>query len=276
MSELGEVVPLAVHIRDTAGQPMNAAAVTLTIIRPDLTTAAVDILNPPAVAGTYTAEFIPTGQAGLYTYRWNTTEPTLVHEGSFHVDPPGSISVLSLAESKKLLGMVNDDRWDDEIATTSRSATRLAEKVRHEKILRTAVSETRDLGRTPARGVALVHRPVISLTAVDILDNVDTVLISYAPPLVAVSETGIVTAAPAAALWGRCRFRYVAGYLVIPDPYRDAIGYILQSLWANRRGAGNRPRVGGQDTSGEDTDVRSVPARALDLLGASEHRYLVG
>lgn len=277
MSDLGEVVPLAVHVRDTAGAPMNAETVTLTIIRPDLTTATVDVLNPPTVTGRYTGEFIPTGQAGLYTYRWQTTGPNLVHEGAFHVEPPGAVGILSLATAKSLLGMTNDDRYDDDIAGTARAATRLAERVRHEKILRTALVETRDLGRSYTRGVALTWRPVISLTAVDRLDHGNGVVETLVPPDVAVDERGIVTALSQTALWGRCRFRYVAGYLVIPDEYREATGYILQSLWTNRRGAGGRPRVGGQgSTSDDEADIRSVPTRALDLLGAGEPRYQVG
>jgi len=277
VSDLGEVVPLAVTVRDTAGAPMNAETVSLTIIRPDLSIAAIDILNPPAQTGRYTAEFIPTGQPGLYTYRWHTTGPDLVHEGAFHVEPPGAISILSLAQAKTLLGMTNDDRYDEDIAGTSRAATRLAEKVRREKILRTPMVETRDLGRTYVRGVALTWRPVIALTAVDRLADGDVVVETLTPPLVAVDERGIVTAGSPTALWGRCRFRYVAGYLVIPDEFREATGYILQALWANRRGAGGRPRVGGQDTGGDDSaDTRSVPGRALDLLGAGEPRVLVG
>lgn len=276
VSDLGEVVPLAVHVRNVDGNPMNAEVVTLTVIRPDLTTTSVDVLNPPAVTGRYTAEVVPTGQPGLYTYRWQTTGPNLVHEGAFHVEPPGAVSILPFSTAKTLLGMATDDRYDDDIAGTSRAATRLAERVRREKILRTPIVETRDLGRGWVRGVALTRRPVISLTAVDRLASDDTVVETLTAPAVTVDERGIVTAASPTALWGRVRFRYVAGYLVIPDEFREATGYILQSLWANRRGAGNRPRVGGQDTSEDTPDTRSVPSRALDLLGAGEPRPLVG
>lgn len=279
MSSIGEVVPLAVTIRGADGNPMNAATVTLTIIRPDLTTVAVDIVNPPPTTGTYTAEYIPTAQSGLYTYRWTTTEPALVQEGAFNVERPGAVGILSLVEAKELLGMRDDDRYDESIARTIRSATRLAEGIRHEVIMRRAVSETRDLGRSSVRGVALTYRPIIALTAVDILSDGGAVVSTLAPPDVMVDERGILTARSATALVGRIRPRYVAGYIDIPDEFRDAAGYILQSLWSNRRGTGGRPRVGGQDSSsgeGETREARSVPARAMDLLGADQNRPLVG
>lgn len=278
MSSIGEVVPLAVTIRNADGNPMNAATVALTIIRPDLTTVAVDIVNPPPSTGTYTAEYIPTGQSGLYTYRWTTTEPALVQEGAFNVERPGAVGILSLAEAKELLGMQNDDRYDESIARTLRSATRLAERIRREKIMRQVVSETRDLGRSPVRGVALTYRPIIALTAVDLLTDGGNVASTLAPPDVQVDENGILTARSATALVGRIRPRYIAGYIDIPDEFREAVGYILQSLWSNRRGTGGRPRVGGQDSGGSDqtAEARSIPARAMDLLGADDNRPLVG
>ena len=278
MSDLGEVVPLGVVVRDEAGQPMNAEDVTLTITRPDETTTVLSVLNPPLETGRYRAEIVPTSLYGLYRYRWQTTRPDTAFEGVFNVERPGSVGILSLAEAKELLGMQADDRYDDAILRTLRSATNLAERVRGEKILRQPVSETRDLGATPARGLALVHRPIISLTAVHRLGDAGVVLETLAPPLVGVTEAGILTSGDRYLLWGRLRIEYIAGYAAPPPEYRDAVGYILQALWTNRRGAGGRPRVGGQATGGGEgaADTRSVPAQALDLLGADRARPLVG
>lgn len=268
MSDLGEVVPLGVVIRDEAGLPVDAEVVRLLITLPDDTVVMPPVTNPPPVVGSYAVDYVPRLLPGLYVWRWEATRPDLVLEGSFHVDAPGAVGVLSLEEAKDVLRIpLTETRHDGRVMNAVRAATRLAQRERHEVFMRTPVSETRDLGRSAVRGVSLSYRPVMSLTSVTRLDAAGLPVETSAPPEVAVDEHGIVTSARLL-LWGRVRFDYVAGYRVLPEDYREAVGYILQAVWSNRGGSTGRPRVGGQqageDQAGEPT---SVPQMALDLLG---------
>ena len=266
--DVGELYPMGITVRDIdAGRtPINAATVTLSITRPDQTPEpAVIVSNPPGITGYYTYDYIPL-QAGRYVYRWATTNPTLVLEGSFDANPTGSAGLISLARAKHLLRIsLDDDTDDDDIRSVIRAATRAAENERHEVIQRRAVVETKRI-RARTQRTALSLLPVLSLTSVTDLDNATV----WVPPAVDVDENGIVEVAfGALGLWGRLRFAYVAGYAVVPDAYQEAVGYIVQHLWANREGSARRPRVGGQ-MGGEDqppTMGYSIPNRARDLLG---------
>lgn len=276
MSDLGEVVPLGVVVRDENKVPVDAETVELTITLPDGSTYQPVVLNPPTETGRYAVDYVPREQAGLYSYRWVSTRPDLVLEASFHVERPGTVGVLSLAEAKDYLNMREDDRHDEEIMRAMRSATALAEDARHEVILRRTITETSDLGRYPVPGHALVHGPVLALTSVQRLQG-GAVVETLAPPAVWVDEHGVVRAGRLAALHGLCRFTYTAGYAVVPEEFREAVGYILQAVWSARRGSNSRPRVpGSEDQQSPRSEMPSVPGRALDLLGVSGRGPLVG
>lgn len=53
--DLGDVVTLSVTVRDEAGAPANAGAVTATVTAPDGTTSATPVSNPSA--GVYTSAY---------------------------------------------------------------------------------------------------------------------------------------------------------------------------------------------------------------------------
>lgn len=276
MSDLGEVVPLGVVVKDENAVAVNAETVELTLTLPDGSAYKPVVLNPPPETGRYAVDYVPREQAGLYSYRWVTTRPDLVLEASFHVERPGTVGVLSLAEAKDYLGMQADDRHDEEIMRAMRSATALAEDARHEVILRRSITETADLGTYTVAGHALTHKPVLALTSVHRL-RYGTPVEVLAPPAVWVDEHGIVRSVRPAALFGVCRFTYTAGYGVVPEEFREAVGYILQAVWSNRRGSNSRPRVAGsEDPQSPGSEMPSIPRRALDLLGVSGRGPLVG
>jgi hypothetical protein len=266
--DVGELYPMGITVRDVdpARTPINAANVTLAITRPDQTPEpGIVIGNPPGLTGRYTFDYIPL-QPGRYVYRWATTNPTLVLEGSFDANPTGSAGLISLARAKNLLRIpLDDDTEDDDVRSVIRAATRAAENERHEVIQRRAVTETKRLRALTLR-TALTYLPVLSLTTATNLDD-GTV---WLPPAIDVDEHGIAEVAfGVAAFGGRVRFDYVAGYAVVPDAYQEATGYIVQHLWENRLGSQRRPRVGGM-SGGEDvppTMGYSIPNRARDLLG---------
>lgn len=282
MSELGEVVPLGIIVRDTAGAPVNATDVSLTLTLPDGTLLAdgtsplPPVLNPPPVAGHYAVDYVPRLQAGMYVFRWETTAPDLVYEGTFHVDPPYSVGLISLTQAKTLLNIdVDDTAHDRDIMDDVAAATELAEQERGEVLLRRTVVEDRDLGRAWTNAVALTQRPAQVITSVARLDAYGTPVTVLGPPDVWVDSRGILRSARG--LHGHLRITYVAGYRVVPPAFRTAVGYILQAVWDNRGGSARRPRVGGQQPGeGDGNDATSVPQRALDLLGTRRQSPLVG
>lgn len=280
MTELGEVVPLGIIVRDEAGIQINAETVALTITLPDDTTVLPAVQNPPATVGHYAIDYVPRELPGLYRWRWETDRPALVLEGAFHVDPPGSVGILSLAQAKSVLGMESDDRHNREIMAAVQTATALAEDVRHEKLMRTTVTETRELGRSPLAGFALTWGPVQSIVSVERFGPYGAGPLPAevrTPPDVWVDGNGIVRANSRALLWGLCRFTYVAGYRVVPPQFTTAVEYILQAVWQNRRGSSMRPKVAGQSEDMQDrSEAASIPRRAYDLLGAYQRGPLVG
>ena len=264
--DLGEAVPLGIVVRDVdeARTPINAGSVTVQVTLPDQTVVTLPV-GAPAATGYYTADYVTT-QVGRHLYRWATTAPTRVLEGSFEVLPPWSAGLLSLTEAKELLRIdAGEDRYDERIRNTVMAATAAAENERKETIARRAVVETR-LVVQPCYRLALGHRPVLAVTSVE---RVNGGVPLWIPPAIEVDEHGIVTCLAGGPFYGHLRVRYVAGYAAVPAAYREALGYIVQHLWANRQGSSSRPRVGGQSGSADDGGGMgySIPNRARDLLG---------
>jgi hypothetical protein len=268
MPDVGELVPLGVIIRDMSGTPVNASAVALRITLPDLSTLDPVVVNPPAVTGYYGVDYVPV-QAGRHLYRWVSTDPSLVLEGTFDVLPPNTAGIISLARAKKALRIPLDDHDEDEdVQQVILAATEAAEGERHEVIAPRPVSETRRFIH-PVTRVALTHTPVISLTEVVRLGSAGAVLGSLISPGAWVDEANICHIA--GWLRGVIQFRYVAGYRVIPAAYQEAVEIIVQHLWGLRTGSSRRPRPGGasaDDGTASPTGY-ALPNRARDLLGTA-------
>lgn len=265
MADVGELVPLGIVVRDVdpARTPMNANTVTLSITKPDQTVDNPVVVNPPGVAGYYVYDYIPT-MAGMFVFRWRTTVPTLVLEGSFEVVAPGAPGVISMAKAKRLLKInAADDNYDDDIRDVIRAATGAAEHEAGRAIQRQTIVQTKRVRVSNPR-LVLSTLPVISVTSVVNLDSGQTWLGGVDCD---VDENGIVeTLTGRPNFVGRLRCEYVAGDTVVSDPDQEAIGYILQHLWANRQGSSGRPaRAGVGD--GQSEMGYSIPNRARDLLG---------
>lgn len=268
MTDVGELVPLGVLVRDEAGALLNANTVTLTITKPDLTIVIPPVANPPAVTGTYVVDYVP-DQPGPYRYRWVADRPSLVFESSFDVEEPGSVGLISLDVAKDLLRIPRSEHSrDDDLLSVVRAATAAAEGITGRVLARRVITENRFF-RHPVRRFALARRPVLAVASVTRIINGAPVLI-VEPPALDVTEHGIVQLH---GMWmfGQTTTTYTAGPAVTPPHVREAVGYIVGHLWANREGSTTRPRIGGQAA---DTDINrgasqySVPNRAKDLLGS--------
>jgi hypothetical protein len=263
MADVGELHPLGVFIRDEDGAPLNAASVVLTITKPDLTTVQPPVANPPAETGRYAVDYVP-DIPGPYRYRFAATSPALVFEGSFDVEEPGGVGLISLDVAKKLLRIPLDEHDDDDdVMSVVRAATRAAELETNRVVARRTIVEHRFL-RQPTRRFAVRRRPVLALTSVERLDN-GVPVVTITPPYAGITEAGIVSVN--GMVWGPVRTTYVAGPAVTSPSDREAIGYIVGHLWANRQGSTARPRIGGQGGTDDAVSTYSIPNRARDLLG---------
>ena len=252
--DLGDVVALAVTIRDSAGDPANATTVTCTISAPDGTTTAAATANP--ATGTYTASFTPT-LSGPHGVRWLATGENAAsfHDG-FYVTAP-SIPLVSLADIKTHLNIPLDDTGDDEELRTKLAAAHDAVSG-HLKRPVTRTNRT-DVLPAPPRSASLVLplpdvASVVSVTANGVtLDPSDYWLDARAGVLIRPAGWGV---GPVTVVW-------VTKPVETAD-VRTAVAEMCRHLWDTQRGsAKSLPRAGGDMTPSAGY---SLPNRVVELL----------
>lgn len=163
MYDIGDTVPLAVDVKDSAGAAANATAIALAIILPDGTTLdpAPSITNPPATTGRYVYDFVPT-EAGRHHFRWTATDPDAAFTDIFDV-APATRGIVSLVDAKGYLKIpLTTTTLDDELRVTIGAVTSVIENVTGAVLVREVV-ETWSGGR---RGLVLCEGPIISIDEV--------------------------------------------------------------------------------------------------------------
>ncbi|GII89627.1 hypothetical protein Ssi03_76170 [Sphaerisporangium siamense] len=256
---VGAVVTLTTEVRDFADQLVDPAAITLTVLLPDGTTAG-PFTAPQVVrdsAGAYHYDFATT-VPGRHIARWVSTTPTGVDEESFDVAAMwAEAGVISLGEAKAQLNITGRDQ-DEELQGFVRAVTEVCE--RYAGALARTVHTQRVEG---GRGIALNHFPILSVT------SITAVWPGHVPPALAdldVDETtGVIQRKDGGRMCGPLIVTYLAGRPAIPPNVRLAALIILQHLWETQRGQ-VAPRFGADDT----WDPRfgfAIPRRALELLG---------
>jgi hypothetical protein len=263
--DLGDTVGIGVTVRDAAGAPTNATTVTLTVTLPDGTTTNPTVANPPAVAGEYGVDYLPT-VAGHHTWRLVTTAPSTALVGSFDVWPASSSAIVSLADVKRHLNKSADDTADDEeLREYLEAATAVIEEHRGETVVRRTVVEDMQVGC--ALVVQLPTSPVQALTSVATVDAATTWDVAN----LHVSPHGVVTVQSGPQLQGLVRFTFVAGYTVVPANYTLAAKIIAGHLWETQQQPGLGPTgpfgtADGQFLSPTGRGF-AIPNRAVELLG---------
>jgi hypothetical protein len=274
MIDLGDIVQVAVAIRDSSGTMANPTTATLTITLPDGTTTAPTVPLPPAETGILRVDF-ETVQVGLHSWRLTTTGPVTARSDVFDVRAATPAILFSLSDAKEHLNIPADRTTDDEeLRRFVEAVTEIVESGPDWGVGPVAVRTYVDRihpHATPA--LVLRHRPVLSVTSVTaVLDGGTT----YLPADLDVDgQAGIVVRRAAAGLWftgGPWDAVYLAGRRQVPANISHAGRIILQHLWSTQRSRDiRRPPIG---TSGETLEVRaagmtfSVPRRAIELLGS--------
>lgn len=168
MYDLGDTVPLAVDVKDSAGEATNATTIALTITLPDGEDLdpAPTITNPPSTTGRYTYDFVPT-QLGRHRIRWASTGPTTAFTDIVDVfgAAPGIVS-LTAAKNHLRLPLTDTStearRLDEQLRIVVGAATRVIERVVGAVVVE-QYTETWDGGR---RSIVLPRSPVLSVDTV--------------------------------------------------------------------------------------------------------------
>lgn len=288
----GAGVPLAWTSTDTAGNPFEGSAVTLSVTLPDGTA------TSPSVAhegnGGYSASIITT-QAGHHLVAWtavDTSGHADAYADSFEVQPSADGTIVSLDEAKSMLRLTGTTEQDAELQGFNAAATEVVEYVCGPCVRRT-VMET-----LPARGLAtmLSHAPVIGLlpwTAVPTeLANLGITVPDPASPMIRTRVYGIeyplnqlycdprrgtVTNTSGLPFY-YCDYiwLYASGRPVIPSGLYKAAQIILEHLYQIRHGGTSAQDV----AAGESVTVLpgfgfAVPNRALQLMAPHDKTRLV-
>jgi len=229
--DLGDVVTLSVTVRDEAGAPANAGAVTATVTAPDGTTSATPVSNPSA--GVYTSAYTPAA-AGVYGYRFVATgvNACAFFDG-FTVVETG-VPLLGLADVKAFLNM-SSDTTDEELRATISAATALAEKWCG-RVLRARTWT----GRIVATGTGVLLLPEPSALSVTTVSPVD----GQTVPAWTLDATGqmIYPTDPADSFTGS--FDVTARLGVSGDVLEIAqqgVRELIRHMWAPQRGSAPTP-----------------------------------
>lgn len=266
MIDLGGTCQVAVDVRSTAGALVDPSAAVLTITLPDGTTATPTVPLPSAVAGKLRVDYMPV-QAGRHAWRMVTTGPATSYGDVFDVSPLLSGGITSLADAKAHLNIAPSDMSQDvQLRQFIGATTRSVEQIRGEAIVRRTVVD-RYTFWSPRRDFTLYTAPVLSVASISRVD----LTLSWLPGGFDLdAELALLTALPGTQdLWGRVKFVYDAGYLVIPEAFHLAALMILKHLWETKRGAQGGVQLGGEVVGSVYGPGFAVPKRALELLGGS-------
>src|SRR4029078_8544822 len=143
MFDLGDVVPLRVEIRDTAGALANAGSVAVTVTAPDETSTTPSVGNTST--GVYTATYTPT-QIGRHRVRWVATGVNAsAFTDVFDVRSGSSIQLFSLTDARAFLHLSKTTN-DEELRGWIEAATAAVEAVVGPVVPRTIVENVRASG----------------------------------------------------------------------------------------------------------------------------------
>ena len=241
--DLGDPVPLAISIKDAAGVAANATLVTLTVTAPDGTATSATIT--PTSTGAYSLTYAPSA-AGRYMYRWLATGTNAsAHTGTFEVDDPADLPVISLDEAKAYLN-VTSSSGDDEIRSFILAATDIAERETGRQLRRRSLTETLSGGY---RALPLSGYPIASVTTV----VEDGVTLTAGTDYVADLTMSIVYRGTSAAQrdWrvGRNNITvtYVSGESSPSPTAQLLVKELTRHLWRTQRGASPMSMGGGND-----------------------------
>lgn len=256
--DIGDSVPIAWDVKDSAGALANATTAVLTITLPDGTTVTPAVTNPPASMGHYQVTYVPAVE-GIYQWRALMTGPNAAYQDTFDVRNAISPSLLSLADARNHLN-ITSTAFDDELREYLESATEIVESYVGPVIQR---SYTRRVNG----GREVIILPHTQVTAVSSITAVWTGM-SPVPLSYITIDTVAGDIRRKDGGWfppGAYDITYTVGRTAVKANWTLAAKIILKHNWEVR--LGNRPSAQGGDL----VDIRLgtgflVPFRAISLL----------
>ena len=231
--DLGDIVGLAVTVKDSSGTAANATAVTCTITLPDGTTATPTVTN--GSTGSYTVDYTPT-LVGRHLVRWIATGSNAsAYTDSFEVNDPTETFIVSLADVKRYLNVTSTTN-DEEIRQFILEATDICESMVNQKLRRKSFTEK----YTAVEGsIMLIKQPVTAITSltengVALTEDVDY-FVNYRAGVVYRGDTTMRR------FWrsgvNNITVTYIAGKTE-PSPVEQLlIKETVRHLWRTKRGA---------------------------------------
>jgi hypothetical protein len=239
--DLGDLVGLAISVKDASGTAANATAVTCTITLPDGTTATPTVTN--AATGSYTVDYSPT-LSGRHLVRWVATGTNASsYTDTFEVDDPADLPVISLSDAKAYLN-VTSTSGDEEIRGFILAATDVAERLTSRTLRRRSVVESYSIS---GGYFSLNTQPVISVTSV-----VENSVTLAATDYVVDTRVGVIyrgtSVSPLywAAGTDNIVVTYVAGESTPSPTAQLLVKELTRHLWRTQRGA-SPMAMGGSD-----------------------------
>jgi hypothetical protein len=273
--DLGDAVVLSFTATDTAGNPANAAACTLTITLPDGTTDGSHTVA--GTAGVYSYAF-QTTQSGRHTYAWvatGTPGPGVgvgAYRDVLHVLLASPAALMSLADTKDLLRVpAGDSKFDGQLRFFLEGVTAVIDHYCGPMVPRqiterhtTAGEPTLMLHNPPVLQPAGQPHPLVSITPV----------YSYGVPYPDLSQfsvdfkAGEVTHIQGLPFYyGKYDVTYWAGRTYIGAHVLLAAEVILKHWWALERNNGRF--TGYTPSAADDTTMMfgfAIPNRAVQML----------
>ena len=255
--DLGDVVALAVEVKNAAGTLANATAVTLTVTLPDGTAATPAVANPST--GKYTASYSPT-VAGRHVVRWVATGTNAsAFTDAFTVTDASDYGLVGLDDVKRHLN-ITASTSDEELRAVLFAATAAAEDYLNRPLRR--MNKTRTFYSPIGNGriLTLSQPDIASITAIT-EDGEALTADDYDADL----NAGIVRRVGNA--W---EYPTVVQYVTVgldSPAIRQAVLELCRHLWETQRGSlPLMPRgVDGMDTYNPAMSY-SLPRRVTELL----------
>jgi hypothetical protein len=257
--DVGDSVPIAVDVKDSAGVLANASSVTLTITLPDGTTATPTVTNPPTVTGQYRYTYVPT-QVGLHAWRFVSTTPNTAYADVFDVRETVSPSLLSLSDAKAHL-KITTTTSDDKLRQHLEATTEIVESYVGPIVRRT---HTARVCGWRVYQISLPHTQVTAVTAVTLVsDGSSPITLS---DLAVNGPAGVISYKNR--LWfpyGDLDVTYTVGRSYVKPNWSLAAKIIVKHVWDTQ--LGNLPSIQGDDPGYVQTGSGYlVPYRAISLL----------
>lgn len=258
--DVGDSVPIAWDVKDSAGVLVNASTSVLTVTLPDGTTTTPTV-PAPGVTGQYRVTYVPTME-GRHVWRAVTTGPNTAYQDVFEVREALSPALISLADGKAHLNIpATVTTFDDELREFLEAVTKVVEQNVGPITRRTYIRRVQGY----CYAVALPHTQVLSITSIVLVqDGTTPITIS---DLAINTEAGIVTYKNGGPFpYGDMDWTYLVGRNYVHPNWTLAAKMILEHSWESQ--LGSLPSAQGDSDQAYISRRTLVPPRAALLLQA--------